>query len=99
MELGETILEALQAIGECGLLQQLEIEEARYIAACVELDDALEAGADPREMARHCRKILRLGERVCSRKSTISITPRLVGIYDELRQQADRGAWVGLPPN
>ena len=94
MELDESVLEALQEIGDCGSFQHREIEEALFIAACIALDSALERDASSQEMARHCREVLRLGERVCNRKSIISITPRLFGIYVGLRRQAERG---GLP--
>jgi len=91
MKLDDAVFDTLQDVAEAGAPFTLEIEEARYIAACMDLDDALERGAGDTELAKYCRAVLQHGERVCSRKSVIGITPMMKDIYYGLKRQVDAG--------
>jgi hypothetical protein len=91
MEFDDAVFDTFERLAEAGVLFTLEIEEARYIAACMELNNAFDRGADDTELAKHCTLILQYGERVCSRKSVIGITPMMKNIYFGLKRQVDAG--------
>ena len=91
MTFDDVIYESLQDISEVNATWQRQIEEACYIAACVDFSEALERGSNREELVSHCEKILRLGERVCEGKSFLAITPAFREIYYGLRRQADAG--------
>ena len=57
----------------------------------MELGDAFDRGADETELAKYFKVILHYGERVCSRKSVIGITPMMKDIYFGLKRQVDAG--------
>ena len=91
MIVDDAVYLSLDSIQEMPVLYQYEMQDALYMAACIEFYDALERDESRKERLAHCRKILCLGRPVCHPKSTIGTTPMFKDIAHSLKRQADAG--------